>query len=431
MNRAVLLSSAALLLAAALPAAAETVAITNARILTAGAAGEIASGTVVIRDGRIASVGAGGAPQGARVIDARGGVVTPGIFAVDTNIGITEVDAVEGTNDGATKSKTLSAAFDVQYGIDPASFVIPVARLGGITRAMVAPGYDYERGGGDRELLFAGQAAVVHLGQGADILVRPGVGMVLNLGEDGAARAGGGRGAAIVSLKAALDDVRFYMRNKQGFDRGDSRDLGLSRADLEALIPVVEGRMPLIVGVNRASDIRMVLKLAREENLKVILDGASEGWEVAGEIAAAGVPVLLNPTADLPSNFENRGATLQNAARLAAAGVTIAFQGNGGGSRARETRYNAGIAVGHGLSYDVALKAITANPAKIFNMADRVGTLEAGKDADVVVWDGDPLEPMNRPTAIFVRGVEQPMTSRQTELRDRYMASDGRPQAYH
>jgi imidazolonepropionase-like amidohydrolase len=430
MSRVLMLSAAAIALTAALPAAAETVAITNARILTVGAQGEIASGTVVIRDGKIASVGAGGAPQGARVIDARGGVVTPGIFAVDTNIGVTEVDAVDGTNDTATKNRGLSAAFDVQYGIDPASFVIPVARLGGITRAMVTPGYSYDRKD-DRELLFAGQAAVVNLGQGADILVRPDVGMVLNLGEDGAERAGGGRGAAIVALKATLDDVRFYMRNKQGFDRGDSRDLGLSRADLEALIPVVEGRMPLIVGVNRASDIRQVLKLAREEHLKVILDGASEGWMVAGEIAAAGVPVLLNPTVDLPSNFENRGATMQNATRMAAAGVLIAFQGNGGGHRARETRYNAGIAVGHGLPYDVAIKAITVNPARIFNMADRVGSLEPGKDADVVVWDGDPLEPLIRPTAIFIGGVEQPMTSRQTELRDRYMTSDGRPPAYH
>ena len=430
MSRAVLLSSAALLaVALAAPAAAETIAITNARILTAGPAGEIANGTVVITDGRIASVGAGGAPQGARVLDARGGVVTPGIVAVDTNIGITEVDAVEGTDDTATHNKRLSAAFDVQYAIDSNSFVVPVARLGGITRAVVTPGYSGD-GDDDRELLFAGQAAVVQLGQGAEILVRPGVAMVLSLGESGAARAGGGRGAAIVALKAALDDVRFYMRNKVGFDRGDSRDLGLSRADLEALIPVVEGRMPLLVRVDRASDIRNVLKLAREERLKVILDGAHEGWMVAGEIAAAGVPVLLNPIDNLPKDFEQRAATMENAARLQAAGVTFAIQGNGGGHRARETRFNAGNAVAHGLAYDAAVKAITVNPARIFGMSDRVGTLEAGKDADVVVWDGDPLEPMTRPTAIFVRGAQQPMTSRQTELRDRYLHPTDYPPAY-
>jgi imidazolonepropionase-like amidohydrolase len=224
--------------------------------------------------------------------------------------------------------------------------------------------------------------------------------------------------------------VRFYMRNKQGFDRGDSRDLGLSRADLEALIPVVEGRMPLLVRVDRASDIRQVLKVAREDRLKVIIDGGAEAWMLAGEIASAGVPVIINPLTNLPGNFERRAATLENAARLQAAGVVFAIQGNGGGHRARETRFNAGNAVANGLSYDAAVKAITVNPARIFGMSDRVGTLEAGKEADVVVWDGDPLEPMTRPVAIFVRGAQQPMTSRQTELRDRYLRPTDYPPAY-
>ncbi|HEX8233603.1 MAG TPA: amidohydrolase family protein [Caulobacteraceae bacterium] len=414
------LFAAAAALALALPAAAQTVAITNARILTAGPQGEIARGTVVISGGKIASVGSGAAPSGAEVIDAGGKLVTPGLIASDTNFGGAEVDAVDETNDLATTSAQLSAAFDVQYGLDPNTFVAPVARLGGVTSAVVTPGYE---GGGDnnkRELLFAGQAAVVTLADGTDMVVRPRVGMVLDLGEGGAERAGGARGAAFVALKAALDDVRFYMRNRTGFDRGDSRQLGLSRADLEALIPVVEGRMPLIVTVHRAADIRQVLRLAREEKLKVILDGAEEGWMVASEIAAAGVPVTLNPITDRPETFETRAATMENAARLNAAGVVFAIEGNGGGHRARETRYNAGNAVAHGLPQDAALRAVTINPARMFGVGDRKGSLEPGKDADLVIWDGDPFEPLTQPVAVFIEGRRQPMTARNLQLRDRY-----------
>lgn len=410
--------AAAAALALAAPAAAQTVAIVNARVLTMGPQGEIANGTVVIRDGKIASVGPGGAPAGAQVVDAGGKLVTPGIIATDTNFGGTEVDSVDETNDLATTSARLSAAFDVQYGLDPDSFVSPVARLGGITSAVVTPGYD---GDGDgRELLFAGQAAVVTLADGPDMLVKPRVGMVLDLGASGADRAGGARGAAFAALKAALDDVRFYMANRAGFDRGDARELGLSRADLEALIPVVEGRMPLIVTVHRAADIRQVLRLAREERLKLILDGAEEGWMVASEIAAAGVGVTMNPLTNRPDSFETRAATMDNAARLKDAGVMIAIEGNGGGHRARETRYNAGNAVAHGLPHDAAMRAITINPARIFGIADRKGSLEPGKDADLVIWDGDPLEPMTQPVAVFIAGRQQPMTARNLQLRDRY-----------
>ncbi len=403
-------------LSVAVPAAAETVAIVNARILTAGPAGEIANGTVVIRDGVIASVGQGGAPAGARVIDAQGGVVTPGIVAADSGLGGVDVGAVG--DDLSVTTSDLSAAFDVQYGLNPWSFTIPVARLGGVTRAIVTPGYDRAQG---RELLFAGQAAVVHLGQGADMLVRPKAAMMLDLGEGGAARAGGARGASFVALKAALDDVRWYMRNRAAYDRGEARGLKLSRADLEALVPVVEGRMPVIVSVHRAADIQQVLKLAREERLKVILDGAEEGWMVADQIARAGVPVIVNPLSNLPGSFESLGSTMENAARLEKAGVTVILKSQEGGvHRVRETRYNAGNAVAQGMSWEGALKAITINPARAFGMGDRFGSIEPGKEGDVVIWSGDPFEPLSQPVAVFVRGQQQPLTSRGLELRDRY-----------
>jgi len=432
-----LLTAAALVLAAS-PAAAQTIAIVNARILTAGPAGEIPSGVVVIRDGRIQSVSAGGtAPAGARVIDAQGGVVTPGFFATSSQLGGVEVGALG--NDLGVDNPDVSAAFDVSYGLDADSTVIPTARLGGITRAIVVP---HTSGGGGgahahddsgsadfagsgpssvSHALFAGQAAVIHLAEGTDILVKPRVGMVVPFGRAGARISGGARGAEIVALKALLQDVRDYARNRDAVRRGGYREMSLSIADLEALVPVVEGRMPIIAEVHKASDIRALLRLAREEGLKVIVSGGEEAWKVAPDLAAAKVPVLLYPQANLPSSLEVRAATLENAARLDAAGVVVAIEAaEGAAHRARETRYNAGIAVANGMPYDAALRAVTINPARIFGVGDRVGSLEAGKEADVVVWNGDPFEPLTQPTAVFIRGEQQPMTARNLDLRDRY-----------
>jgi imidazolonepropionase-like amidohydrolase len=397
-------------------AAADTVAITNARIHTMGKAGDV-QGTVLIHNGWVAQVGPRvRVPANATVIDAKGGAVTPGFFIVGTNIGAIEVDLVQETNDTATASSSLSAAFNIAYGIDPNSTVIPVARLGGVTRALVTPTYAQAE---NRELLFAGQAAVITLAEGANPVTRSRVAQVLELGEGGAARAGGARGSAITALRADLDDVRWYARRRSAYNSGGSRDLRFTKADLEALVPVVRGRMPLIVGVRRAADIREVLKLAREYRLKIVLAGADEGWMVADEIARARVPVLLNPTANLPSSFEARGSTMENAARLHAAGVMIAIANGDGGHRAREARYNAGNAVAHGLPHKAALAALTINPARIFGET-KVGSIERGKQADIVVWTGDPLEPASQPISILIKGVPQPMDSRAEELARRY-----------
>jgi imidazolonepropionase-like amidohydrolase len=428
---------AAAALALASPAFAQSLtAITGGRVLTGTSV--IENGTVVIRDGRVVSVGTGAAPTGARIVDARGKTVAPGFVAVDSGLGASEVSSVRGSDDLANGSNSISASFDVSYGLDPWSITLPVARLGGVTRAIVTPSHpgggsgshhdDGEAdfagvpgGGFQSPGLFAGQAAIIHLGQGSDILVKPRVAMVAPFGEAGAGVAGGARGAQFVQFKETLDEVRLYARNKAAYDRAALRDLSLSRADLEALIPVADGTLPLIVTVHRAADIQQVLRLAREERIKVILDGAEEGWLVADQIAAADVPVLLNPISNLPSNLEMRAARMENAAALNAAGVVIAIKGNEGSiHRARETRYNAGNAVSHGLPYAAAIQAITVNPARIFGMDGRFGELKAGAAADVVVWSGDPLEPLSQVEAVFVNGEAQPTTSRQYRLRDRY-----------
>jgi imidazolonepropionase-like amidohydrolase len=435
MIRLVALVGAGVLLAAS-AAQAATVAIVNAHIFTAGPAGEIASGTVLIRDGKIAAVGANViVPAGTQVVDAKGGVLTPGFVAANSALGAVEIGSLG--NDVSVRSDDLGAAFDVQYALNPDSVVIPVARLGGITSAVVTPrvrgagaGADQDEeiadataGGGVSEAstgLFAGQAAVIQLGHGQEPLLKARVAMVAPFGEAGANVAGGARGAEIVRLKEALGDVRAYMANRAAYNRAGYRDLALSRADLEALIPVVQGQMPLIAVVNRASDIRAVLKLAREEHFRLILSGAAEGWRLGPEIAAAGVPVLLNSTIDRPSDMESLAATLENAARLEKAGVTVVMEANSGAHRSHEMRYDAGIAVANGMTPRGALAAITINPARVFGVANRIGSLEAGKDADLVLWSGDPFEPLSRPQLILVRGEAQPLTSRQIELRDRY-----------
>lgn len=436
MRLRILILAAASAVAIASPALAqELTAITGGRVLTGTSV--IENGTVVIHNGRVVSVGTGAAPSGARVIDARGKVVSPGFVAVDSGLGGSEVSSVGGSDDLRNGANSISASFDVSYGLDPWSFTLPVARLGGITRAIVVPNHPGGGGGGhahdDSDFagvghagyqspgLFAGQAAVIHLAEGTDILVKPRVAMVAPFGEAGAGIVGGARGAQFTQFKETLAEVRLYARNKAAYDRAGLRDLSLSRADLEALIPVANGSMPLIVTVRRAADIQQVLRLAREEGVKIILDGAEEGWLVADQIAAAGVPVLLNPISNLPGNFEMRAARMQNAAVLDAAGVTIAIKGNEGSiHRARETRYNAGNAVSHGLSYESAIEAITVNPARIFGMAGQFGELRPGAAADVVIWSGDPLEPLSNAEIIFIGGAEQAPTSRQFLLRDRY-----------
>ncbi len=428
-----LLAGAVAALALTGPALAQDVAITGGRVLTGTSV--IENGTVVIRNGKVVSVGTGAAPAGLRVIDARGKIVTPGFVAVDSGLGGSEVGSVRGTNDLANRANTLTAAFDLSYGLDPWSFTLPVARLGGVTRAVVTPqhggsggGHSHDdsdfagagHGGFQSPGLFAGQAAVIKLG-GADILVKPRVAMVAPFGEAGATVAGGARGAEFVLFKETLAEVRAYARNKAAYERADMRALSLSRADMEALIPVANGAMPLIVTVNRASDIQQVLRLAREEGIKIILDGAAEGWLVADEIAAAKVPVILHPTTNLPSNFEMRAARMQNAAALNAAGVVIAIKGNEGSAhRARDIRYNAGNAVSHGLPFAAAIQAITVNPARIFGFDGQFGELKAGAAGDVVVWSGDPLEPLSQPSAVLIDGVEQPLQARNLLLRDRY-----------
>ncbi|MCH8071716.1 MAG: amidohydrolase family protein [Proteobacteria bacterium] len=417
--------TATVLAFAASVASAQTTAITGATVHTVGPEGTLENATIVIENGRIAEVGTGiRVPAGAEVIDASGKIITPGLFSAMGQIGLSEVGAVTGTNDAVQRGDDFSAGFDVADAYNRRSVVIPISRIDGITRALIAPraGRPDEQGNSSRVL--SGLASVVQLGDSGDYLTRHGVAVVVNLGETGSAVAAGSRAAAIQELRAALTDALDYRRNKAAYERGDWREYSVSTADLVALVSVVEGDRSMIFAANRASDIEIVIKLASEFGLSAIIIGGAEAWMLAHELAAANVSVIIDGTANLPGNFDRINARLETGGILAAAGVRVAFGAGAQTHQARNITQSAGNAVANGMDWDAALEAVTLAPAEMYGVAAEVGSIEPGKSADFIIWGADPLELTSYPEQVFIQGEPVPMESRQTLLRDRYLQTD-------
>ncbi len=426
MKRLALLIAA---LAVPLTAASATVYPSTRAPITAIIGGTVATGladpvtaTVLIQGGGIIAVGNVAVPPGATVIDATGKWVTPGIIAAMSQVGLYEVEEGTPSNDTAARRAPFSAGLDAATALNPASSPVAVTRQAGVTRAAVALSATHA--------VFGGQGALITLAAGPNLLMRGRAFQFVELGEQGARIAGGSRPAAFAAFEEGLSEARDLAANRGRYRALEPREALLTRFDAEALIPVVEGRMPLVVHVERASDIMNVLRLrARFPALKLILIGANEGWLVASEIAAAKVPVITGTLDDRPEQFESLAATKSNIGRMVAAGVTVAIGsfGDGTGNQTRNLPQFAGNTVaqgrvpgGVGLSWTQALASITVVPARIWGFTD-TGSLTAGKRADVVVWDGDPLELASAPTMVLIDGVQQPLTTRQTELRDRYL----------
>jgi imidazolonepropionase-like amidohydrolase len=398
-------------------AAAQVIAIEGGTVHTMVGV-PIAGGTVLIRDGRIAEVGNSVAvPAGAIRIDAEGRIVTPGFFDSGTNLGLIEIEAVDASNDvrAPTQEDLVAAGFRVADGLNPSSMVIPVTRIAGVTTAMSRP-----QGG-----LFAGQGAIIDLlGETRQaMMVRDPAAMFASLGEAARGAVQGARGGTTMLFREVLADARAYGENREQFESGAYRELSVDRVDLEALQPVLAGEIPLVVEAHRASDIRTVLELAREYGFRPVVYGGTEAWMVAEELAAQRVPVIVKVLQNLPESFEKLGATYENAGRLARAGVQVAIT-TGDTFRSFTLRQEAGNAVAHGMDPSEALRAVTLYPAQIWGVAEDYGSLEAGKVANVVVWDGDPLELLTPVTNLIIRGQEVPLVSRETLLRDRYMRLD-------
>ena len=373
----------------------------------------IPGGTVLVVNGVITAVGRDVTiPAGVRVLDASGKVVTPGFFDSSTRLGVVEIGSYQGTSDGSSANDRMTAAFNVAEGINPNSTLFPVARVEGITRAVVAPSPGAS--------LIAGTSALINLGEGplSGMLDKTPLAMYAVLGESGASYEGGSRPLALLRLREVFQDALDFAANRGAFDAGNRRDYSLSRLDLEALVPVVRGELPLVLQVNRASDILTALTLKDEFGLVLVLSGVGEGWMVAEEIAAAGVPVMTNAISNMPS-MEILGAGYENVARMNQAGVTVILS-SFDAHNVRNLKQEAGFAVAYGLPYEVALQAVTLTPAQVWGVGDRMGSLEPGKVGDVVVWSGDPFEVMVSAQAVFIDGVEISYETRQKALLEKY-----------
>ena len=411
--KSLILGLSALALAPA--AGAETIVFTGATVWTGGSNGVIENGTVIITDDQITAVGAGiPVPSGATVVDADGKWLTPGIIAPFSRVGIVEVGAEDATDDTSASRSRFSVALDASRAFNPSASTIDVTRIEGVTRVVVAPSASSS--------IFAGQGFVADTsGDLAGSITKDGAFQYMELGESGANRAGGSREAAWRFVDGALLDARTFPARYMTHELGDS----LNRADADAFRPVVRGDMPLVIRANRASDLLEIVRFQYENPTgDVVIVGATEGWLVADHLAEVGIPVIIDPFDNLPASFEQLAATMKNAERLIAAGVPTAFAHLGDdGHQARLVLQVAGNAVANGVSHDDAIAAITSVPAEIFGLDD-LGTLAVGKTADIVVWDGDPLEVMSSVEAIYIAGEAQSLESRQTRLRDRYLSLD-------
>lgn len=446
MKRISLLLAALVLSGSALPAYADDAsaqlpsgdfAVTNATVAIGDGSAPIPGGTVLVRGGKIVAAGKSvTVPAGIPVIDGTGKWVTPGLVTAMTDLGLIGVGAVDESNDSYANTARFSAGLDVSLAIDPDAPPVAVSRASGITRAGVAPAA--------ANAIFAGQGAVIDLAENGPGISQPRAFQLVELGERGADLAGGSRVAAQALLRNALREARDLAQRKParaGDDApGQPVDALLTRVDAAALIPVVTGKQPLFVHVERAADIRGVLALAKEfPALRLVLVGAGEGWRVAREIAAAKVPVLASALADLPGSFETLAATQSNVGRMTAAGVKVALGGFYDLDQPRYAPQFAGNLVGlshvsgaSGLSWGQALASITSIPAEILGEGAVFGSLKPGLSGDVVIWDGDPLEVSSAPVTIYVDGKLQPLVNHQSRLRQRYRhAGEGAlPKAY-
>jgi amidohydrolase family protein len=384
-----------------------TVLIHDATVHTMTSAGVLQHTDILIRDGKVAELGTGlSAPGGAQLIEAAGRPVTPGLFGGIGRLGIEEIGLEPSVEDYGLKGSGMRPEFDVTSAFNPDSVVLGVSRLGGVTFAQLAPS---SPSGGT---LISGQGSLVRL----DGEVAAPRALFIETGGGANSLSGGSRAAQLMLLSQAISEVRepkLLLANDQRL---------LTPAGRDTLRAYLGGGKRVVFDVIRASDIRQVIAFGKREHLEVAVRGAAEAWRVADELAAAGVPVILDPLDDLPESFDKVGATLENAALLQRAGVKIVFSfEDPEPHNIRKLRQGAGVAVAHGMPWEAALAALTRNPAEVFGVADRNGSIERGHPADLVLWSGDPLEVTTLADAVFIQGMAQPMRSRQTELRDRYL----------
>jgi len=407
-HRTVLLAAA--LAALPLAAPAQDLLIRNATVHTVTERGTLERADVLVRNGRISAVGTALAADGVTVVEAGGRPLTPGMFGGITALGVEEISLEPSTVDNAPPADGHTGGstpdprpeFDVTVAFNADSAVIGVNRVEGVTYAVVAPSAV------SGAAVIAGQGAVARLDGRVDAMLGPSRTLFAHLG------GGESRAAQFMLLEQAVRESRPAPQMRDGDFRL------LTPTGREVLARYLNGGR-IAVRVERATDIRQVLAYLQKQGARPVVIGGAQAWRVAGLLAQAKVPVVLDPLVDLPDSFDQIGATLENAARLHQAGVRIAFTNlNDGTHNARKVRQAAGVAVAHGLPPDAALAALTSNPAEIFGVGAEFGRIAPGYVADLVLWSGDPLEVTTVAEQVWIDGRAQSMRSRQTELRDRY-----------
>ena len=407
---------------------AQDLLIRNATVHTASERDTLPATDVLVKAGRIAAVGKHLVAGNAQVVDAQGKPLTPTLFGGITDIGVEEVSGESATVDetlalGANAADMqVRPEFDVTLAYNPESVLVPVARVEGIGWTMLGAG---TRAGGS---IIGGQGGVVRLDGSLDA-IGPRA-LFITLGGEGADLTGSSRAAQWMLLDQLIDEVR-------GRIPADSKFALLTPAGRSTLATYLSNEIRggggrVMVRIQRAADITRLLRWAKQRNVRIALVGATEGWKVAPQIAAANVPVFVDALADLPADFDEIGATLENAARLNAAGVRVSFSQSGDASHnARKIRQLAGNAVANGLPWEAGLAGLTSVPANSFGLASQMGQIAVGQRADLVLWTGDPLDVANVATQVWMDGRAIPMRSRQTELRDRYLhPENGLPRTY-
>jgi imidazolonepropionase-like amidohydrolase len=413
------------------------VALTHAKIFTL-AGTPIEDGTLVIRDGKIAAVGANvEVPAGAQVIDAKGLQIYPGLFDPVTQMGMSEISAVNATVD-TTETGPYNPDVVAATAVFPSSEHIPVTRASGITEVLAVPDSGGFDGGGSRGVI-GGQASAISLAGWTinEMLIKRSVAMVISWPtietrtfdfatfsrrEKPFTEAKQDYEKQVNELTDYLDRARHYAQAMgHGGPADYKRDL-----KLEALAPVIRGQLPALVFADRARDIRNAVEFCDKQKLKMILAGGAEAYKVKDLLRSKGIPVILRPTLSLPNEEDDPyDRLLSQPAELAAAGVKFAF-GSFDNSFARRLGQQAANAVAYGLPYDEALKAVTAYPAEIFGVADQVGTLESGKLANIIVTNGDPLELTTEVKFLFIKGQRTSLDNRHQRLYEKYL---NRPKA--
>lgn len=385
---------------------AETLFVENAKIHTLGEQGMV-EGDLLAVDGRIQAVASDlDAPAGAVRIDAEGKPVTPGLFNPYSRIGLVEISAVSSTKDDVVDLPKVGPSIRLEAALNPESEVWRQALVSGVTSAISVPGVG--------QTPFAGMSLALRLGLHKNPVLASDVSLVLAMGQTGAELAGGSRAGNLALIRQAFLDAEEYSKTGLWHD-----GYTLGPHDLNAIQEAKNAGRPLSARVYRVSDIRTALELANSLAMPLIIHGGVEAWKMADELARAQVPVVLYPFANIPSRFEHLGARIDNGVLLHEAGVEFAVMAPGT-HESGQLRQLAGNLVAEGLPWEEGLKSITLSPARIWGLADQLGSLEVGKIADLVIWSGDPLEVTTWPEQVFVDGKPINMRSRQDALYERY-----------